>query len=367
MIITQLLIAAIAVLATLIYASYLDIRDRRVPLRTWYPMLVVGIPAAAWFLYSQKGNIGLAIGFLSFAAVLLYTAYLDRWDAKEPFRYPYLAAVLLLPALAWFVIPMNLDFTLLPWYVMFAGIISYATYIDIKGKTAPLRKWFPILMMIVFAFASYHLTIRGIWDASAGYIALAAVFCGIFYLFATLNFFGGADAWALIFIALCIPAFPATPLFGESPLGFLPFSVLINAVILNLAAPVGIFLMNIVKGNRGPAAGLFFGFPVEGGRIREAWGFVMEDITEKNGVIERKFVSFGDAMRRMVEDKGRIYTKDLRERPEKYKKELALYEKAGKVWISYAVPFIVPITAGLITALVFGDILFTITRLIVGR
>ena len=37
--------------------------------------------------------------------------------------------------------------------------------------------------------------------------------------------------------------------------------------------------------------------------------------------------------------------------------ELALYRKAGTVWISYAVPFIIPITAGFVTAVIFGDFL----------
>ena len=38
-----MIISAVAVLVTLIYASYLDIRDRRVPFIHWLPMLVIGI------------------------------------------------------------------------------------------------------------------------------------------------------------------------------------------------------------------------------------------------------------------------------------------------------------------------------------
>jgi len=54
---------------------------------------------------------------------------------------------------------------------------------------------------------------------------------------------------------------------------------LINALILNLIAPVGIFLINIAKGNRAPLQYMFFGFPVKGEKIQESWGFVMEDFT----------------------------------------------------------------------------------------
>ena len=68
----------------------------------------------------------------------------------------------------------------------------------------------------------------------------------------------------------------------------------------------------------------------------------------------------------MRSEEGRVYTKDLREHPEEYEKELGIYKKAGNVWISYAVPFILPITAGLITAIICGDFLLVIMTLITG-
>jgi len=67
----------------------------------------------------------------------------------------------------------------------------------------------------------------------------------------------------------------------------------------------------------------------------------------------------------MVQAK-RVYTKDLKRYPERYRKELALYRKAGMVWISYGVPFIVPILAGFVTALLGGDILFTAMKAVAG-
>ena len=64
----------------------------------------------------------------------------------------------------------------------------------------------------------------------------------------------------------------------------------------------------------------------------------------------------------MVRGHRRIYTKDLRTTPEKFSKEIALYKKAGKVWISYGVPFIVPITAGLLFGLFIGDIVTIVLK-----
>ena len=391
MIFSPIVISAVAVLITLLYASYLDIRDRRVPFITWYPMLAIGMVATIVLFYQKTENISLIFGYLALVASFLYADYLDNHEPGTPFRLPYLGVVLALPVLSWFILPVLStgkvpELQLIPWYVMFAGLVGYVSYREYKkqperrltAKQAKkearresnveevLSRWYFVLVVIILAIASFYMIGSGSWGVPGIYIALAAVFCGVFYIFGQMRLFGGADAWALIFIAFCIPTFPITPLFDASPIGFLAFSVLINALILNLVAPLGIFLINVVKNNRAPLQYMFFGFPVEGDKIQEAWGFVMEDFTEKNGKVERKFIGFWESLRRMRSDEGRVYTKDLREHPEEFENELGTYKKAGKVWISYAVPFIIPITAGLITAIVFGDFLFTFMRFVTG-
>ena len=388
---SPLIISAVAVFITLLYASYLDVKDRRVPFKTWYPMLAVGMVATIVLFYQNTENISLIVGYLALVASFLYSDYLDNHEPGTPLRLPYLAIVLALPVLSWFVLPVltaghTPELQLIPWYIMFAGLFGYVSYREyireperrLTAKQARkeahresnveevLTRWYFVLVVVILAIAAFYMIGSGNWGIPGIYIALAAVFCGVFYIFGQMRLFGGADAWALIFIAFCIPTFPITPLFEASPIGFLAFSVLINALILNLVAPLGIFIINVVKKNRAPLQYMFFGFPVEGDKIQEAWGFVMEDFTEKDGKVERKFIGFWDSLRRMRSDEGRVYTKDLREHPEEFEKELGTYKKAGKVWISYAVPFILPITAGLITAILFGDILFTIMSFVTG-
>ncbi|PKG31490.1 A24 family peptidase C-terminal domain-containing protein, partial [Methanoregula sp.] len=230
-----------------------------------------------------------------------------------------------------------------------------------------IGRWYFVLIIMVFAIVSATMLIgTGGWGSSAIALLLITVFAGVFYTFGRMHLFGGADAWALIFIAFCVPLFPFTPLLGSSPLGFLAFTVLINALILNLVAPVGIFLINVIRGNRAPLMYLFFGFPVKGEEIQKEWGFVMEDFDEKDGRVTRKFIGFFDSVKRMYNAEGRVYTKDLREHPQEFTRELALYKKAGTVWISYAVPFIIPITAGFVTAIIFGDFLFALMKFITG-
>jgi preflagellin peptidase FlaK len=92
----------------------------------------------------------------------------------------------------------------------------------------------------------------------------------------------------------------------------------------------------------------------------------MEDITEEDGRIQRRFIGIRESLANMVRENGRIYTLDLRRKPEEYMKERDLYRKAGKVWISYGVPFIVPITAGLLSALLFGDFIFGLLQVFAG-
>ena len=376
-----MVISAVVVLATLIYASYLDIKDRRVPFKTWYPMLIIGIPAPVWLLYIKSGNFSLILGYLSLIVSFFYANYLDSHEPGEPFRFEYLGITLVLPALSWLVLPTTFNPALVPWYTMFAGIFGYISYITWKqkpeGKVRPKRKiqesnveealdrGYFILIVVILAITSVLMFISGGWGPPALFVLLPAVFCGVFYFFGRMHLFGGADAWALIFISFCIPTFPFTPMLGNTPLGFLAFSVLINALLLNLVAPLGIFALNFIRGDRAPLMYMFFGFPVNGEHIQQEWGFVMEEFDEKKGQVRRKFIGFWDSILRMYAAEGRIYTKDLREHPEEFTEELALYKKAGTVWISYAVPFIIPITAGLISAIVFGDFLLAIMKFFV--
>jgi preflagellin peptidase FlaK len=388
-----MVISAVAVLATLIYASYLDLKDRRVPFVYWLPMLGVGIICTGYLLWQATANLSLIFGYLSLVTSFLFVDYLDnrgRTDSpgltfyyKKSSIFFYLTLVLILPILSWFVLAPSVNIQLVPWYAMFAGIFSYISYGEHKGifdentrkknrKKGPniseyFNRWYFVLIVMIFAITTMIMLISpNGWGTQSFVILLMAVFSGVFYIFARMHLFGGADAWALIFISFCLPTFPFTPLLGNPPLGFLSFSVLINALLLNLAAPIGIFITNIIRKNRAPLMYMFFGFPVNGEQIQNEWGFVMEDFEERKGIVSRKFVGFWDSIKRMYSGEGRIYTKDLREHPEDFQKELALYRKAGTVWISYAVPFIIPITAGLIIAIIFGDLLFAFMERIAG-
>jgi len=245
--------------------------------------------------------------------------------------------------------------------------LVYASARDIHERRVPFRTWYPMLAIGIPLIGWFYgtLLLSDLWNLLLVYLVLVAVFSILFYSFAYLHLFGGADAYALIFLSVLVPAFPIDPVFGIPPLGFFPFTVLVNALILNLVTPLGIFVYNVIKGNHGPITNMFLGFPVEGNNIANSFGYVMEDIRDEDGRITRRFLSFSEALKGMMKGSGRVYTLDLRRKPEEYREELSLYSRAGRVWISYGVPFIVPLTAGMVVALFLGDILVIVLQLLV--
>jgi preflagellin peptidase FlaK len=69
-----LLIGAAAIGVTLVYASILDLRSRRVPVRTWYPMLLIGAPFTVWFYTSRFDESPSSAAALLILSVVFATA-----------------------------------------------------------------------------------------------------------------------------------------------------------------------------------------------------------------------------------------------------------------------------------------------------
>ena len=240
--------------------------------------------------------------------------------------------------------------------------LCYASFLDIRERRVPFKTWYPMLGIAVpMAIATYVILFLDGVNTSflAGILIISFILCAFFYFAAAyLHLFGGADAWALIFITACVPLYPGEPLFGYPVLAYFPLSVLLNAVILNLFTPLAILGMNLRRGNRAPIRYMLVGFPVDGTNIENEFGFIMEDFSEtEDGNLSRRYLSFGEAIRRMLRGERRLYTRDFKRHPEEYREELELYRRVGKVWISYGVPFIVPICVGFLSAAIVGDIL----------
>ncbi|MEI6292149.1 MAG: A24 family peptidase C-terminal domain-containing protein [Methanomicrobiales archaeon] len=357
MIIVPLVIGAIAVVITLCYASYLDIIDRKVPFITWVPLLLIGIPVAGLALLSLNNGYVLLAGYVGITSAILLLAYFNNREISTPKQlvWPLLIIILQVGTGSYFLSTGVMNLFLMS--VAATLIFACATLLEFRGKENFFTDTWPIFYFLVTSFSWFYYALAVTSQVSYAYLGMIGIFCLIFYLFAFFNLFGGADAWALIFITLTIPLFPFTPLAGYPPVAFFPFTVLVNAVIFNLVAPVALFIMNFYRGNRAPLLYLFLGYPVDGDKVQNSFGFIIEDIRVTDGAVERRFLKLGEALGSLVKGGKRIYTKDLRLHPEQYSHEISLYKRAGKVWISYGVPFIVPITAGVIFGLFIGDIL----------
>jgi preflagellin peptidase FlaK len=373
--ILPLAIASVAVLATLAYASLLDVRDRSVPLHVWYPLYIAGSIAVLWYFAGTSGW-GTVAGYAALIVTLVYGIELEAEKGKVPKHVLVLAiGATALQALAWGFLWRSLGIAAIAGFVILVGILwegyelTKKASLDEEGLS-PFSRWFVLwhlpVVVGIQALGWAALLLAGMGGTGDLILILVAVYSELFLVFAIMNLFGFADAIALICIALFVPRFPFEPLLGYPPIDFLPFSALTNAVILNLVTPIIIFVLNVMKGNRAPFPYTFFGFPVKGDSIEHTYGFVMEEFSEEEGGLDRRWIPVSTALSQMVTAK-RVYTKDLKRYPEKYRKELALYRKAGMVWISYGVPFILPILAGFATALFAGDILFSAMGALAGR
>ena len=240
----------------------------------------------------------------------------------------------------------------------------YASWSDYKTREVSNTVW---ILFAPLAFTATFLELL-FYDSTLLYLyglcfALTSVFAiTLFYL----GGFGGADAKALICLALTLPFYPEkllTPLSGEISIisqNFLPFTVFSNSVIIAAATAIYIFIRNIVWHKKSGTSlfeenhqkesfwrkllVLITGYKVPIKKLKEKWHYYpLEDVEEKSeNELQRKLIVMPNEEER-----------------EAVVERLAKAIENGKiqdmVWASPGLPMLIFITAGLITALLFGD------------
>jgi len=158
---------------------------------------------------------------------------------------------------------------------------------------------------------------------------------------------GGADAKALIALAILFPLYPVIdglPLIAlpsELSQFVLPFPMLVlfNAALATLVMPVAFILYNLVKGDVGLP--MLFGYRVA---VDDAQG---------------RFVW---PMERMVGGERRVtYFPKSSEDTAAQLEELRS-AGAGEIWVTPKLPFLIPITASLVFSAVVGNLFFLLMR-----
>jgi preflagellin peptidase FlaK len=253
--------------------------------------------------------------------------------------------------------------------------LLYASWSDYKTREVSNKTW------MIFAPIAFALTFFEICIYEPSGLFLYGISFGLTAVFSIILFyaggFGGADSKALMCLALALPFYPTNlfkPLAGEiSPImkTIFPITVFSNAVLFAAATAIYILFRNII-GHIGKNKKLFTGgqeeesfgkkilvlvtgykMPIE--KLKSKWHlYPLEDIEETP---ESRF-------RRKLVVIPRDETRDETvERLEKAAKAGFIHEK---VWATPGLPMLIFVTAGLITALVFGDIIWIGTRILLG-
>jgi preflagellin peptidase FlaK len=241
---------------------------------------------------------------------------------------------------------MMVDATILDIIRLITGtvLLTYASYTDIKTRRAANILWVIMAsigaILIIIQFLYVKDGFPNIW-----YLAFIPIMIGLMYLFFQMRLlFGGADAKALMALAILVPIQPIIWSFPFLRLDFsLPGSWIIfaNAIILFLFIPISLILYNLIKRNiKFPHSLLGYVITIE--KAKQTFVWPMEKI--KDG--KRKLVYMPKNF-------------DVDE-------ELAEFEKLGikEIWVTPKIPFMIPLLAGFLAAFFLGDILLQIVRVL---
>lgn len=219
------------------------------------------------------------------------------------------------------------------------GMMAGAAWMDVRIRRVPNRYWYPFLataavLWVVDAFSTP-------WRDLGIALGIAAAACILFYgLWYVRLLFGGADAKALMVLAVLVPwNLP------DGALRILPaIDVLANGLLLTLLVPVGLLGWNLGHGRwAGPATFLAVPLPRSVAHQRFVWP--MEHVEEDR------------VRRRLMPPRG----EDLDERYE----ALAVHG-VETVWATPKVPFVVPLFGGLLLAAWQGDLILWGLQQILG-
>ncbi len=256
------------------------------------------------------------------------------------------------------------------------GFLLYASLRDYQTREVSNRVWVifgPIAIVLSLSelvlFEPSQLSFYGL---SVG------VTVGLAFLLFYSGGFGGADSKALMCIALALPFAPialSMPILTEglSPIArfIFPITILGNSVLFAAATVMYMFLRNVFWHKKNGAkmfpgtlasesAGKKFlavitGYPMPVDTLKKRHMLPMEDIevqTENLG--KRKLV---------------VFPQD-EEAQEKTIERLSNAVKSGKidayVWATPGLPMLIFVTLGLIVALTFGDVVWSLIRFVLG-
>lgn len=275
----------------LVYASYTDLKTRRVNDKVWVMMGALG--------------------------TLLFISYLiiERLD--------WVYGLIVFPT----------------WMLFANAFIEPGKVTDLKERTVDRRIWLPLCLLAVLAFAYQVCLLRldGFFLRTLT-MPVIIILAYVFYYLRLLV--GGADAKALMAIALLTPFYPQlNTLVGYSFIARVwpfPIVVLTNSVIMALVVPICFLGHNIARRElKFPACLLGYKMDIDKTKTKFVW--LMERIEDDKlkTVLFPKSSNDIEAQTKLLSERG-----------------------IKRVWVTPKIPFIVPLTAGFISAFFIGDVMF---------
>jgi len=248
--------------------------------------------------------------------------------------------------------------------ILCLSFLIYASWSDYKTREVSNKVWV-ILGPLALALTAFQYLIYSsqplqlLLSYVLSFAITSALAIAIFYA----GGFGGADAKALMCISLALPVYPSHLL--PQPQGFVsplfPITIFTNSVLLGALSVFYALFRNLLwkARNRGIAfegletesfgrkiLALFSGYKVKISKLEKGHMYPLEDVdVNDKGEAKRKLLVFPKD-----EEREEIVARIL----ENVKKE----KLDGGVWVTPGLPLLIFITAGLIIALAYGDIVW---------
>jgi len=238
-------------------------------------------------------------------------------------------------------IALSLDITRL---IVGTAILAYASYTDIKTRRASNILWLIMGSIGAILLAIQYFTIG---FENPFYLIFVPIMIALMYvLFQLRLMFGGADAKAIMALAILVPFAPEIlefPIVQASTIS-MPGSWIVfsNSVVLFLLIPLSLLIFNLAKRH------IEFPHCLLGYRMN------LSEAKEK----------FVWPLEKIVDGKRKFYYM-----PKKFdaEDELQEFENLGikKIWVTPKIPFMIPLLAGFICSFILGDVLSYLVQLFV--
>ncbi|ADB58999.1 peptidase A24A prepilin type IV [Haloterrigena turkmenica DSM 5511] len=226
-------------------------------------------------------------------------------------------------------------------------VFAWVAVRDIKTRRVSSAVWIPLSLLgaVLLVWDGWLAWTTGGTAWTYDFLLPTAVSLGfvvpIAYLFWWVGGIGGADAKALLVLALFFPVYPEYAIGSQTfPLTTMPveafaFTVLVNTVFIGLAAPIFLAVRNAVAGRF--TGVMFIGWPVSWDAVPETHGRLLEtpDGPSRGGLDL-------DALRMYLRWRG-LTLADVRDDPDRYRDPTTLPDEPN------------PPTDGAVTATVRSD------------